>query len=49
MITVKVPMSGTDKNGKPFTARPGDSVELDEKSEKNYIAEGMAEKAKKSK
>lgn len=47
MITAKVPMAGTDKNGKPFSAKPGDSVELDDKSEKNYVEAGMAEKAKK--
>ena len=46
MITVKIPMSGTDEHGKPFSAAPGDVISLDKKSEANYIEKGLAEPAK---
>lgn len=46
MIKLKVSMSGTDVNGKPFSCAPGEKVSLDEKSEKNLIEKDMAEPAR---
>ena len=43
MIIVKVSMSGTDKKGNTFSVSAGDQVELDDRSEKSLIQNGMAE------
>jgi len=42
-------MAGTDKDGKKFSASVGDLVSLDQISETNLIAKGMAEPARKAK
>ena len=39
-------MAGTDKDGKSFAVIPGQTVSLDEKSEKNLILKDMAEPAR---
>lgn len=45
MISLLVPMSGTDETGATFSKTIGETVSLDAKSEANYIKEGMATKA----
>lgn len=47
MIKLKISLAGTDAKGNTFSCAPGECVELDEKSEANYIREGMAEDATK--
>lgn len=42
MIKLLTPLAGTDVDGNSFTCAPGESVCLDEVSETNYIAEGLA-------
>jgi hypothetical protein len=49
MIKLLVSLAGTDFDGKPFSKKNGDTVNLDAKSEANYIREGMAEPAAKQK
>lgn len=46
MIQLKVPLSGTDRQGKPFSCGPGELVELDYQSEKNLATKKMAKKVK---